>query len=184
MGYDVTVINIAAVSSQDLNQFDAIVAGIRAYNTNIELQNNYTKLFNYMEQGGTYVVQYNTTYGLPNKPFWPFPLQLSRNRITSETAEMKFLQPDHRILNYPNKITQEDFSNWKQERGLYFPGTWDDNYLAILEGNDPNEEATQGALLVAEYGKGKFVYTGLSFFRELPEGVSGSYRIFANLLAK
>ncbi len=184
MGYNVTVINIGEASIQDLNQFDAIIAGIRAYNTNVDLQNNYTKLFNYMEQGGTYVVQYNTTYGLPNKLFWPFPLQLSRDRITSESAEMKFLKPQHQVLNYPNKITKEDFSNWKQERGLYFPGNWDENYSAILEGNDPNEEATQGALLVANYGKGKFVYTGLSFFRELPAGVAGSYRLFANLLAK
>jgi LmbE family N-acetylglucosaminyl deacetylase len=184
MGYKVTVINIAEASTQDLKQFDAIVAGIRAYNTNTDLQNNFTKLFNYMEQGGTYVVQYNTTYGLPNKQFWPYPMQLSRDRITSETAEMKFLKPNHKILNYPNKITEEDFKSWNQERGLYFPGNWDTNYVAILEGHDPGEEATQGALLVARYGKGKFVYTGLSFFRELPAGVPGSYRLFANLLSE
>ncbi len=184
MGYNVTIINIADISIQELNDYDAIIAGIRAYNTNISLQNNFTKLFNYMEQGGTYVVQYNTTYSLPDKSFWPFPLQLSRDRITSETAEMKFLKPKHEILNYPNKITQKDFDHWEQERGLYFPGSWDKNYVAILDGNDPNEDATQGALLVAEYGKGKFVYTGLSFFRELPAGVPGSYRLIANLLAK
>lgn len=183
MGYEVENIDIAKASVAELAKYDAIVAGIRAYNTNEALQNNFSKLLEYTKAGGTYVVQYNTSYSLPDKEFWPYPMNISRNRITVEEAELKFLAPEHQVLNYPNKITSADFDGWVQERGLYFPGSWDAKYEAILSGADPGDDTYKGALLVAKYGSGKFVYTGISFFRELPAGVSGAYRLFANLVA-
>ncbi|ADR20217.1 PIG-L domain-containing protein [Marivirga tractuosa] len=184
MGYQVDFINIESISIEELKQYDAVVAGIRAYNVNSALQVHYGKMNDYMNSGGVYMVQYNTTYSLPDTDFWPYPLDLSRDRITVEQASMEFINPDHSALNYPNKITAEDFEGWVQERGLYFPDKWDKNYVPILAGNDPDETTKKGALLIADYGKGKFVYTGLSFFRELPAGVPGAYRLLANLLAR
>ncbi|MGM0581851.1 MAG: PIG-L family deacetylase [Bacteroidota bacterium] len=183
MGYEVDHIDIEKISVEELKKYDAIIAGIRAYNVNSALQIHYGKMNEYMESGGVYMVQYNTTYSLPETDFWPYTLNLSRDRITVEEAPMKFINPNHPSLNYPNKITAEDFEGWVQERGLYFPNKWDKNYEPILAGNDPEENTTKGALLIANYGKGKFVYTGLSFFRELPAGVPGAYRLLANLLA-
>ena len=183
MGYKVDFIDIENITLDELKNYDAILAGIRAYNVNTALQVHYGKMNEYMQSGGVYLVQYNTTYSLPDTDFWPYPLSLSRDRITVEESTMEFLAPTHPALNYPNKITQDDFSGWVQERGLYFPKAWDKNYLPILAGNDPGESKKIGALLVADYGKGKFVYTGLSFFRELPSGVPGAYRLLANLLA-
>jgi LmbE family N-acetylglucosaminyl deacetylase len=183
MGYEVDFIDIENISIDELKQYDAIIAGIRAYNVNAGLQIHYKKMNEYMNSGGVYMVQYNTTYSLPDTDFWPYPLNLSRDRITVEESPMEFLDPDHPTLNYPNKISEVDFNGWVQERGLYFPDQWDKAYTPILVGNDPNEAPKKGALLVAEYGKGKFVYTGLSFFRELPAGVPGAYRLLANLLA-
>lgn len=183
MGYEVENIDIAKASVTELGKYDAIVAGIRAYNTNEALQNNYSKVLEYTKAGGTYVVQYNTSYSLPDKEFWPYPMSISRNRITVEEAEIEFLEPEHQVLNYPNKITSADFEGWVQERGLYFPDNWDAQYQAILSGADPGDNTYKGALLVANYGNGKFVYTGISFFRELPAGVSGAFRLFANLVA-
>lgn len=165
---------------------DAIVFGVRAYNTNEMLRKYQDKILKYVEDGGTVVVQYNTANQLtelvtPN--FAPFPITLSRDRVTEEDAEMRILKPEHAIFNSPNKITQEDFNGWVQERGLYFPNKWDTNYEALLSCNDKGEPAKDGSLLVAKYGKGYYVYTGLSFFRELPAGVIGSYRLFANLIS-
>jgi hypothetical protein len=138
----------------------------------------------YVEDGGTLLIQYNTSRGLtiPMTEIGPYPMQLSRDRTTVEEAEVRILAPDHPVLNYPNKITSKDFDGWVQERGLYFPGSWDERYTAILSSNDPGEEAHDGGMLVAEYGKGHYVYTGYSFFRELPAGVPGAYRLFANLV--
>jgi hypothetical protein len=110
-------------------------------------------------------------------------MTLSRDRVTLEEAPIIFLTPEHQLLNFPNKITEEDFKNWVQERGLYFPNQWDSKYTAILSCNDPNESAKQGGLLVANYGKGYYIYTGYSWFRQLPAGVAGAYRIFANMLS-
>jgi hypothetical protein len=115
--------------------------------------------------------------------FGPYPFKLGRGRTTEEDAPIRFLKPDHSVLNLPNKITQKDFDGWVQERGLYFLSEWDKNYEAILSCNDTNEKAEDGGLVVAKHGKGWYVYTGYSFFRELPMGVSGAYRLFANLLS-
>ena len=165
---------------------EVIVFGIRAYNTNDLLKKYQDKILKYVEDGGTVIVQYNTANQLtelvtPN--FAPFPITLSRDRVTEEDAEMRMLKPEHSIFNSPNKITQEDFKGWVQERGLYFPNKWDANYEALLSCNDKGEPAKDGSLLVAKYGKGYYVYTGLSFFRELPAGVIGAYRLFANLVS-
>ncbi|WMN11080.1 PIG-L family deacetylase [Marivirga salinae] len=183
MGYQVDFIDIENISVDELKKYDAIIAGIRAYNVNASLQIHYGKMNEYMNSGGVYMVQYNTTYSLPDTDFWPYPLNLSRDRITVEEASLEFINPDHLSLNYPNEITSKDFEGWVQERGLYFPDNWNSNYVPILAGNDPGESTKRGALLIADYGKGKFVYTGLSFFRELPAGVPGAYRLLANLLA-
>ena len=127
------------------------------------------------------IVQYNTNFDLEVDKFSPYPLNLSRDRVTEEKNEVRILKPDHTALNYPNKITQEDFNGWVQERGLYFPDKWDPRYDALLSMNDSGEPAKDGSLLVTKYGNGNYVYTGLSFFRELPEGVPGAYKLFANL---
>jgi len=184
IGYSVTVLDKATISTGDLSAYDAIVVGIRAYNTEAEMANMNPRLLDYVKGGGTVVVQYNTSRGLriPQTEIGPYPFQLSRDRTTVEEAEVRILAPDHPVLNYPNKITSKDFDGWVQERGLYFPSSWDERYTPILSSNDPGEDPHDGGMLVAEYGEGHYVYTGYSFFRELPAGVPGAYRLFANLV--
>jgi hypothetical protein len=142
-------------------------------------------LLEYVKKGGTMIVQYNTNsrMGIDKDKFSPYPLTLSRDRVTDEDSEVRILKPDHIALSTPNKITAKDFDGWVQERGLYFPNQWDPKFDALLATNDPGEEMTEGSLLVAKYGEGNYVYTGLSFFRELPEGVPGAYKLFANLVS-
>jgi LmbE family N-acetylglucosaminyl deacetylase len=183
VGYTVTSIK-AAQLSENLTQFDAIVLGVRAFNTQNDLKNGTTHLKKYVEQGGTVVVQYNTSNSLVTKDLGVYPFTIGRERVTVEDAPVKFLLPEHPLLNAPNKITQQDFEGWVQERGLYFAQTWDAKYETILSSADPEEAELKGGLLYAQYGKGKFIYTGLAFFRQLPAGVKGAYRLFANLLAK
>lgn len=184
IGFEVTNLDRATIATTDLSRYDAIVIGIRAYNTIAEMANIQPRLLKYVEEGGTMVVQYNTSRGLriPMTEIGPYPMQLSRDRTTVEEAEVRILAPDHPVLNFPNKITAKDFDGWVQERGLYFPNNWDKRYTPILSSNDPGEDPHDGGLLVAEYGKGHYVYTGYSFFRELPAGVPGAYRLFANLV--
>lgn len=183
MGCEVTLLTDNDFTPERLQSFDAIVLGIRAYNTREALRFHQSKLFDYVKNGGTLVTQYNNSYDLVVKDLAPYPLKLGRARITDETADIRFLQPDHPLLNVPNKITPEDFKGWVQERGLYFPSEWDPHFTALLSGNDSGESPADGALLVAPYGQGQFIYTGLSFFRELPAGVPGAYRLFANLIS-
>ncbi|MDC7993698.1 PIG-L family deacetylase [Altibacter sp. HG106] len=183
IGYDVTTLSPATISVATLKEFDAVVLGIRAYNTVPELAYKQQVLNDYVKQGGTVLVQYNTNRSMVTETLAPYSLRLSRDRVTNEQSSVTFLAPEHPVLNEPNKITQADFNGWVQERGLYFPDQWDPAFTPILEMNDQGEASTQGALLVASYGKGHFIYTGLSFFRELPAGVSGAYRLFANLLS-
>lgn len=183
MGYEVWEMKNEEVTAENLKKLDAVVLGIRAINTNERIRYFMPDLLNYVKAGGTMVVQYNTNndYEIDKDKFSPFPMTLSRDRVTEENSEVRILKPDHPVLNYPNKITSKDFEGWVQERGLYFPDTWDSNFEAILSSNDTGEKARDGALLIAKYGEGHYVYTGLSFFRELPEGVSGAYKLFANL---
>lgn len=183
IGYQVTTIGTDDISMEQLKKFDAIVVGIRAYNTVSDLAFKQPILNQYVNQGGTLIVQYNTARGLVTDNIAPYTLRLSNDRVTDENAEIRMLATDHPVLTTPNKITSADFSGWIQERGLYFPDEWDEAFTPILGMHDLDEPEKQGALLVAPYGKGYYVYTGLSFFRELPAGVAGAYRLFANLLS-
>lgn len=183
MGYRVTTLSSADFTVERLRSFDVVVLGVRAFNTRPDLGPLLPALFAYVEGGGTVVVQYNTTMDLQTTVLAPFPLTLSRDRVVDETAPVKLLAPDHPALTTPNRITAADFDGWVQERGLYFPNTWDDSFIPLLECADEGESPKRGSLLVARHGQGHFVYTGLSFFRELPAGVPGAYRLFANLLS-
>lgn len=185
IGYEVVLLQSQDINPAYLENMDAIMIGVRAYNTVDWLRFKNDKLLEYVKNGGTLITQYNTSNMLVNQNFAPYPLQLSRNRVADEQAEVRFLQPDHPVLNTPNKISQKDFEGWVQERGLYFPDKWDAQYDAILSINDPGEEEEpeNGSLLVAKYGKGYYIYTGLSFFRELPAGVPGAYRLLTNMIS-
>lgn len=181
IGYQVDQINIANINSNNLQKYDAIVMGIRAYNVVKELQFKQKYLLAYVAKGGTMIVQYNTNRNVNVAA--PYPLKLSRDRVTDEFAEVQILDATHPVLNYPNKITENDFKGWVQERGLYFPESWSKEYTPIFSMNDKGETPKKGSLLIAKYGKGNYIYTGLSFFRELPAGVSGAYKLFVNLLS-
>ncbi|WP_372754422.1 PIG-L family deacetylase [Mariniflexile sp.] len=183
IGYQVKTIKLEDISAESLNQFDAVVVGIRAYNTLENIEFKQQILFDFVAKGGNMIVQYNTSRGLKTNNLAPYKLKLSNDRVTDENAEVRFLNGNHPLLNYPNKITQQDFEGWTQERGLYFPSEWGSEFTPILSMNDLNEPAKDGSLLVAKHGKGYYIYTGLSFFREFPEGVSGAYRLFANMLS-
>ncbi|MCS6929972.1 MAG: PIG-L family deacetylase [Saprospiraceae bacterium] len=183
MGCEVTLLEDKDIQPEILRKFDAIVLGIRAYNTREALKNHQALLFEYVQKGGTLVVQYNNSFDLVTSQVTPLPLRLSRTRVTDETAKMRILQPKHPALTVPNAIEPADFEGWVQERGLYFPDQWDSRFTPLLACNDPGEPSTEGALLVAPYGKGYVVYTGLAFFRQFPAGVPGAYRLFANLIS-
>jgi hypothetical protein len=182
MGYDVKILDDSDLTTNNLKQFDAVVVGVRAFNVRTNFAPHLPALFAYVEGGGTVVAQYNRLDPRVT-PLAPFDLHLSNDRVTDETAAMTFLAPDHPVLNAPNRITNADFDGWVQERGIYFPNQWDDHFTPIFACNDPGESPLKGSLLVAQYGKGHYVYTGLDFFRELPAGVPGSYRLFANLVS-
>lgn len=185
IGYDVTILTDELLASKDLSQFDAIVTGVRAYNINDKLALRYKKLMRYVQNGGNLIVQYNTNNRISNVPqlIGPYPFTITRDRVTDENATVKILVPEHPAFNFPNKITKEDFNNWIQERGVYFASDSAGHYQKLISMSDPNEKACEGSLIVAPYGKGNFVYTGLAFFRQLPAGVTGAYRLFANLLS-
>ena len=183
IGYNVVTLSHEDISSETLSNFDAVVVGIRAYNIVDELKNKQQILFDFVKNGGNMIVQYNTSRGINVDQLAPYKLKLSRDRVTDENAEVRFLAPTHEILNSPNKITSKDFEGWTQERGLYFPGEWGTEFTPILSLNDKGESPKNGSLLVAKHGKGHYIYTGLSFFREFPAGVSGAYRLFANMLS-
>ena len=183
MGYEVSVLKPEEITKEKLLNFDVIITGIRAYNTVKALAFKQDILFDFVKEGKTMLVQYNTTDELVIKNIAPFQLKIARDRVTEENAEVRFLEPQHPVLNYPNKITSKDFEGWKQEQGLYYPGEWDSAFTPILSSNDKSEKPKNGALLVAKYGKGHYIYTGLSFFRELPEGVSGAFRLMANIIS-
>jgi hypothetical protein len=162
---------------------DAVVVGIRAVNVNKRIGFIMPKILAYCEAGGTVVMQYNTRHRLKTDDFAPYKIKLSRERVTEEDAKVTILNPKHDVLNTPNKIATADFDGWVQERGLYFPNEWAPEYETILSWHDKGETAKEGSLLVAKHGKGHFVYTGISFFRELPAGVPGAYRLFVNLIS-
>jgi len=184
VGYDVHILSENEILNSDLSGYDAIVTGVRAYNVNPRLAVEQPKLLEYVKNGGNLVLQYNNNSGLVTKNIGPYPFNVVNKRVTDEEAKITVLDPQEPLLNYPNKITQDDFNGWVQERGLYFVSDIDPNYKAPLQMNDPGEAANSGALIVGNYGQGRFVYTSLAFFRQLPAGVPGAYRLFVNLLSK
>jgi len=183
IGYQVDILSDDQVQKDKLQEYDAVVAGIRVYNTRDRIAYLQDEILKYVKEGGTYIVQYSTSYAMKTQNIGPYPLKIARDRITVEEAPITMLDPEHAVFNEPNDITAADFEGWVQERGLYFAETWDDRYQALTQGSDPGEDPLKGALLVAEYGKGFFVYTGFSFFRELPAGVPGAFRLFANMVS-
>ena len=184
IGYQVDEFHPEDLTSTSLESYDACIVGIRAFNVHRELKLKNQILFDYAKKGGTVIVQYQTSRGgLKGTDLSPLPLELGQARVTDEYSEVIFESPDHPILNYPNKISREDFEDWVQERGLYFPREWHVDYAAVLAMNDKGEDLAKGALLVAPYGEGHYIYTGISFFRELPAGVPGAYRLLANLIS-
>ena len=184
LGYTVTLLDPNTDLTADrLRRFDAVVLGVRAYNTVEQLRTHQPELLRYVEAGGNLVVQYVVTRGALLPQLGPYPLTLSNDRVTVEGAPITFLNPSHRLLNAPNKITAADFQGWVQEQGLYYPSAWDPKYTPLISSADPGETPKQGAILVADYGKGHYIYTGLSLFRQLPAGVPGAYRVLANLVS-
>jgi len=185
MGYEVTLLTDKELSRNNLQQFDAIISGVRAYNTNEWLNKYYDKLMKYVNDGGNYIVQYNTNNFISNvkNKIGPYDFAIGRTRITDENAAVNFLNPEHPVLNFPNKITPDDFKGWVQERSVYHASNWDKKFETIFSMNDPGEKPDEGSLIIAKHGKGYFTYTGLVFFRELPAGVPGAYRLLANIIA-
>jgi LmbE family N-acetylglucosaminyl deacetylase len=186
MGYDVVMLKEKDITPATLKTLDAVITGVRAYNVQPYLVDKYEILMDYVAQGGNLIVQYNTnSFVGPIRAgrIGPYPFVISRNRVTDETAKVTFLKPEHPVLNFPNKITDGDFNDWVQERGIYFADQLDPKYETVLAMNDPSEPEQKGSLIIADHGKGKFVYTGLVFFRQLPAGVPGAYRLLANIIA-
>ncbi|WBO85103.1 PIG-L family deacetylase [Hymenobacter yonginensis] len=183
IGYTVTLLKPEDLTEQNLRRFDAVVLGVRAYNTLDRLKTLQPTLLKYVEQGGNLVVQYAVSRGTVLPQIGPYPLTLSTDRVTVENAPVTFLNPTQPLLNTPNKITSKDFEGWVQEQGLYYPSQWDPKYQTVISSNDPGEKAKESAILVADYGKGHYIYTGLSLFRELPAGVPGAYRLLTNMVS-
>jgi len=184
IGYEVSTLSDEQLSKSDLSIYRAIVTGVRAYNSNKRLQVYHAKLIDYVNAGGNLIVQYNTNNNLGQLKtnIGPYPFTISRDRITDEKAKVRFLIPKHALLTYPNKLNENDFDNWVQERGIYFATEVDTHYVSPFSMADPGEKEKTGSLIISPYGKGNFVYTGLAFFRQLPAGVPGAYRLFVNLL--
>ncbi len=183
LGYEVTELSDEMLENGEFAEFDAIITGIRAYNTRERLKYAQKKLMQYVEDGGTLIVQYNVSRGLIIENIGPYPLTIGQDRVSMETAPVRSLDPEHPLLNYPNRITPKDFEGWIQERGLYFAARWDEKYEPVLTSHDTNESDKNGGLLYARYGKGIFIYSGYSWFRQLPAGVPGAFRIFANMIS-
>jgi LmbE family N-acetylglucosaminyl deacetylase len=183
VGMDITMIPAEKIAGEDLGKYATIVLGIRAYDTQKDVAANNKKLLDFVSAGGTLLVQYNAGVGDFNAgKFTPYPAELSRARVSVEEAPVDILAPGDSVFHYPNTITARDFDGWIQERGLYFMSSWDDHFKPLLACNDPGEEPQKGGLLRATYGKGTYIYTGYSFFRELPAGVPGAVRLYVNLL--
>ena len=186
VGYEVEEINKPDLNIDKLKNYDALIFGVRAFNVDKSIIQYKSSIMQFMEQGGNVLIQYNTssrwnTLDLNN--FVPYNLQLSRNRVSEEDAEVRIINPEHPALNFPNKITTEDFDNWIQERGLYFPNKWSKEYETLISSNDIDEDPNDGGILISKIGEGHFIYTSYSWFRQLPAGVPGAYKLFSNLLS-
>lgn len=189
LGATVTLLSADDLARADLSRFDAIVTGVRAYNTRADVRAAHQRLMEYVNNGGVYIVQYNVMEGgfggrsAVSFEVGPYPLKLSRDRITVEDSPVNVVNPDSPLLQAPNRITAADYEGWVQERGLYFASEWDPQLKPLWEMADPKEKPTQGGTLYARYGKGVYIFTPMSWFRQLPAGVPGAYRIFANFLS-
>lgn len=183
IGLKVDELDLKNWNASLLKNYDVIILGIRIFNTQPEMNLVNNDLWKFIENGGTVINQYNTNRGLLTNEIAPFDLKLGGSRISEEDSKLKMLIPNHPVFSTPNKITDKDFEGWVQERGLYFADSWDQNLIPLLEGNDTGESPKTGILLAGKYGKGTYVFTGLSFFRELPSGVPGAYKLFMNILA-
>jgi hypothetical protein len=184
VGYEVHELTENEIINGDLSVYDAIVVGVRTYNINPRLAFEQPKLLEYVKNGGNLLIQYNNSNGLVAKQIGPYPFNVVNERVTDENAKVTIIDPNNPVLNYPNKISQADFEGWVQERGLYFTKDADPQYQKVLQMNDPGEAPKDGALITTQYGKGRFIYTSLAFFRQLPAGVPGAYRLFINMLNK
>jgi hypothetical protein len=183
LGCSVTPLSDDDVISGDLSRYDAIVTGVRAYNTRPRLRSAEKRLLEWAARGGTLVVQYVTTSDGPVDYLGPLPFRVSRDRVTVEDAPVQFLKPANRLVNAPNKLGPSDFQGWVQERGLYFANPYDPSYDAVLGSHDPGEPSRDGGLLYAKHGSGEFVYCGYALFRQVPAGVPGAWRLLANLVS-
>jgi hypothetical protein len=183
LGVAVTQLSTEDLAFGDLKQFDVIVTGIRAYEVRSDLAANHARLMDYVRDGGVMIVQYSRTGGVSD-PLGPYPFSLgSGPRVAVEEAPVEIGAPSHPLFHFPNEITAKDFEGWVQERGTYFMESWAPEYKPLLASNDPGEPPQKGGMLVASYGRGLYVYTGYVWFRQLPAGVPGAYRIFANLIS-
>src|SRR5215831_10461817 len=189
LGINVTMLSAKDIATADLSKFPAIVLGVRAYAVRDDLRAYNKRLLDYVSNGGTLIVQYNRANEVGNAAIAPFPITLTNvnqnntERVTHEDASVKFLDPANPMLNVPNRITDKDFDGWIDERGTFFLRSWDPRYVTPLESSDPGEPGRAGGLVIGKYGKGTYIYTGYSFFRQLPAGVEGAYRLFANLVS-
>ncbi len=183
VGYNVDLFEKKDINIGKLKNYDALIIGVRAFNADKSLLDIKTHLMNFMESGGNVIIQYNTSRNLDVNKFSPYPFKLSRNRVSQENAPVRIINSKHPALNYPNKITLDDFNGWVQERGLYFPNSWSKEYETVISSNDEGEDPNNGGILISKVGDGYFVYTSYSWFRQLPAGISGAYKIFTNLIS-
>lgn len=182
LGFNIDILSDEDLLAKDLNEYETIIAGIRAYNTRDILSSAQSRLLKFVENGGNYIVQYQIGRDIIAFP-GPYPFEISRDRVTEEDADVSLIDPKNDLVNFPNKITEKDFHGWVQERGLYFASKFEDNYKSVLQMNDVGESPKDGSLIKSNYGKGTFIYTGLSFFRQIPAGVPGAIRLFVNLIS-
>jgi hypothetical protein len=171
------------ININKLKNYDALIIGVRAFNSDKSLYDIKSQITEYMNGGGNVIVQYNTSRNIDVNKFAPYPFKLSRNRVSQEDAKVEIINKNHEVLNYPNKIRLEDFDGWVQERGLYFPVSWSNEYQTVISSNDVGEDPNDGGILISKVGEGYFVYTSYSWFRQLPAGVGGAYKIFSNILS-
>ena len=184
LGYSIDLLSDEDLDRKDLSEYDVIICGIRAFNTRKELERQQKRLNEFVENGGTWIVQHNTRFGINVDQIGPYLFSTrGRDRIAEEDAHLEILNPRHPIFNYPNKVSQKDFEGWVQERGLYFADSWDKNMVPLLSGSDEGESSKMGGLLYSEYGKGAFIFTAFSWFRQLPAGVPGAYKLFVNMIS-
>ena len=184
LGYNVDLLSDEDLETKELSVYDVIICGIRAFNIRENLERHQKRLIEFTEKGGTWIVQHNTRFGIQVPQIGPYPFNTAgRDRVSEEDSKVEILIPDHTIFNFPNKISDKDFDGWVQERGVNFADSWGGKLFPLLSCRDNSEPSKLGGLLLANYGKGLFIYTAYSWFRQLPEGVPGAYKLFVNIVS-